>query len=73
MKARAAASDWSRISSTARLKVGEAVFVGELCGEVAPEQAARELRGDVAEQLLRHPRVVLDDAVDFLDRLALRP
>ena len=31
------------------------------------------LRGDVAEKLDRKTRIVLDDAIDFADRLALRP
>src|SRR5436190_1037598 len=40
---------------------------------IAPEQAAGELRRDVAHELDRLARVVLDDAVDFLDRLAALP
>ena len=50
-----------------------AVFVDQLSDEIAPQQAAGELRRDVAHQLGRLAGVVLDDAVDFLDRLALRP
>ena len=45
----------------------------KLRGEIAAEETAAELRLDVAHQLQRKARVVLDDAVDLFDRLALRP
>src|SRR6185503_18948309 len=51
----------------------DAVFLGKGDGEIATEETAGELGRDIAHQIDRQPRVVLDDAVDFLDRLALRP
>src|SRR5712692_10340388 len=51
----------------------DAIFVGERLSEIATQHAARMLRRDVAQQLYRKARVVLDDPVDFLDGLALRP
>ena len=50
-----------------------AVFAGELRRQVASQEAAGELRRDVAHELDRLAGIVLDDAIDLLDRLALRP
>ena len=72
ISARAAASDWSRMISTARSNVATPYLSTSVRDEIAPEQAAGKLRGDVAHQLHRLARVVLDDAIDLLDRLALR-
>ena len=61
------------MSSTARSNVATPYLSTSSAVEIAPEQAAGELRRDVAHQLARLARVVLDDAVDLLDRLAARP
>jgi len=60
-----------------RLHRGEkcfhAVLVGQLLRQVPPQHTTRVLRGDVAREFHGEPRIVLDDPIDFLNRLALRP
>ena len=51
----------------------DAILVRQRLNEIAPENAAGVLRGDVAHQFHRKARVVLDDAINFLNRLALGP
>src|SRR6185437_12294815 len=51
----------------------DAEFLGEVSRQVAAQQAACELRLDIAHQLQRKARIVFDDAQYLLDRLAFRP
>ena len=55
------------------MKCREAIAVGKFARQIAPEQTTGELCGDIAQQFGRHARIGLDDSVDLLDRLTLRP